>query len=146
MALTAEQWKAEIASDVGQPSNNTLGSKVSTWWEMNGDRGYDLKVQYLYTLKKAIIWLIGANWEKFDWEEGAGDVVKKESQKVAALLKLLGEVKADILATESNDAAPTTYGRILAGTRDDPDVRSGAISSFPYPDIDPIGNFPCSNR
>lgn len=140
MGLTAAEWKGEIPSDVGQTGNLTLIAKIPIWWDGNSDRSYDLKVQYLYTLKKAILWLIGQDWQLFDW--GEVDVEKKESQKVKALIQLLKEVKEDIKAIESNASSPISFTKMTAGGRNDPEILDGSITSYPHPDPDPVWDRP----
>jgi hypothetical protein len=135
MALSAAEYQAQVPSDVGQTGNLTLVNNVPIWWELNDDRGYDLKVQYLYTLKTAIFWLIGNNWSSFDWAEG--DVQRKESQKIKGLLLLLDLINKELAGVEIGSGF-ITYGKILAGGRDDPEI----VASYPHSNPDPVWDTP----
>lgn len=124
--LTEDEYKARVLSDVGMKSNQTLIDDMDTLWRMDSAYSYDVELHYLATRLRVTRWLLGQNWELFDWVEY--DVQKKESQRVRNLIMLRDSTKEEISELLVQSQSFFLVSQILAGGPGDAKLPA----SFPY--------------
>lgn len=94
-ALTEEQLKAKIASELGQPDSLELAAQIDLGWEQFAMYAYTApNLRYFYTERDAIRWLLGGNWKKFNWMDQG--VVQSDSQVFDHLHTLMMDVQTEI--------------------------------------------------
>lgn len=138
MPLTDVQYQALIVVEIDlDPTNNpTLAGQIGTLWTKNDDRAFDMKLQYLYTKKDFLIWLLQHNWRWFKWTRG--DVQKDYTSIQKQIKEALDYCISDIKALEEgllSNLSPST-GLILRGT--DKDKLDDWTNPFTHTVYDPV--------
>ncbi len=119
MALTVAEYKAEIPEDIGVTPDVTMTARIDKWWSMFEDQfGWDNHILYLIVRRKAILWLRGGNWKKYDWAEA--DVKRNESQMFKHLGEMLADLDLEILAYQKTLGGGIQVGQIIGMTSADP--------------------------
>lgn len=100
MPLTSDQYKALVLTDLNQVGNADTTAARDLYWIAHEDKGgFHPRLQYLYTKRDVIHYLIGQHWSTAV-DRAVGETDTKYQDRIENLQSLLTATEAEITRLE----------------------------------------------